>query len=84
MVEEYRRNRAVVKCKKCQGGGHVQRYCNKPAKCGKCAGDHESITCNITTGFKCVHCEGEHKAGSSECRVYKEKMDQFANNLEHD
>lgn len=84
MVEEYRRKSRVIKCNKCQGWGHIHRYCVKPARCGKCADKHESNTCTITSGFKCAHCGGDHKAGSSDCKTYKEKMAQFANDVDHD
>ena len=69
---------------KCQSWGHVHRYCNKSAKCGKCAGNHETLTCNITSGFKCAHCGQDHKAGSQECEVLKSKVAQFSVDRNYD
>ena len=79
IVEEFIRKSRVVKCNKCQGWGHIHRYCTKEAKCGKCAGDHETKTCQ-ETNLKCCHCSDSHRAGSSECKVYKEKTAQFSVN----
>jgi hypothetical protein len=84
IVEEFRRKSRVVKCNKCQGWGHVHRYCNKPAKCGKCAENHETNTCDITGGFKCAHCGKNHKVCASDCKVYKDKMAAFANDDHYD
>ena len=78
IVEEYRRRSRVIKCNKCQGWGHVHRYCNRSAKCGKCAGNHETTSCAITTGFKCAHCGKDHQAGSNDCAIYKEKLAKFS------
>ena len=76
LVDEFIRKSRAVKCNKCQGWGHVHRYCKNEAKCGKCGDKHETNTCNVTV-FKCCHCSGPHRAGSSECQVFKDKMDQF-------
>ena len=78
IVEEYHRKSRVVKCHKCQGWGHIQRYCKKDPKCGKCAEKHESKTCTITSGFKCAHCSLNHMAGSADCKIFKEKAAIFA------
>lgn len=84
VVEEYKRKSRVIKCNKCQSWGHVHRYCKKSAKCGKCAGNHETLTCNITSGFKCAHCGQDHKAGSQECEVLKSKVAQFSVDRNYD
>ena len=84
IVEEFKRKSRVVKCNKCQGWGHVHRYCRKSAQCGKCAENHETNTCSITTGFKCAHCGKDHKVGSSDCKVYKDKVAMFANDDHYD
>jgi len=84
IVEEYKRKSRVIKCNKCQGWGHVHRYCSKPAKCGKCAGNHETNSCRITSGFKCAHCGKDHQAGSNECEIYKEKVAKFSTRYNYD
>ena len=84
IVEEYKRRSRVIKCNKCQGWGHVHRYCNKPAKCGKCAGNHETNSCNITSDFKCAHCGKDHHAGSNDCEIYKEKVAKFSTRNNYD
>ena len=78
IVEEFKRKSRVIKCSKCQGWGHIHRYCKNPPKCGKCAENHESKTCTITAGFKCAHCKKDHQAGSFDCLVYKEKVAKFS------
>ena len=81
LVVEFVKKSRVVKCNKCQGWGHVHRYCKNEAKCGKCSDKHETNTCNVTT-LKCCHCNGPHRAGSSDCKVFKDKMDQFNLNFD--
>ena len=81
LVVEFVKKSRVVKCNKCQGWGHIHRYCKNDAKCGKCSEKHETNTCNATS-FKCCHCQGPHRAGSSECKVFKEKMGQFNLNFD--
>ena len=83
IVEEYKRKSRVIKCNKCQGWGHIHRYCNRAPKCGKCADKHETMTCTINKGFKCAHCGDDHRAGSSICKVYKEKVAMFENNVHY-
>lgn len=58
IVEEFKRTNRVIKCAKCQGWGHVYRYCTKSAKCGKCGDKHETRSCSMTSGYKCCHCNG--------------------------
>ena len=78
IVEEFKKKGRVIKCGKCQGWGHIHRYCKRPPKCGKCSEKHESKTCTITAGFKCAHCGKGHMAGSFDCEVYKEKAAKFS------
>ena len=78
IVEEFKRKPRVIKCSKCQGWGHIHRYCKNAPKCGKCAENHETKSCTITSGFKCAHCKKNHQAGSYECAVYKEKLAKFS------
>ena len=80
IIEEFKKRERVIKCSKCQGWGHIHRYCREgtPAKCGKCAQNHETRTCSITAGFKCAHCGKGHMAGSADCSVYKEKAAKFS------
>ena len=84
IVEEFRRKPRVIKCNKCQSWGHIHRYCTKAAKCGKCAGDHETISCEKTSGFKCAHCGKDHCAGSYSCEVFKAKLALFTDNSQYD
>jgi hypothetical protein len=78
-VEEYRRKLRVIKCARCQGFGHVHRMCRsaKP-KCGKCSSsDHESKDCNITSNFKCAHCDGNHITGVAVCPMVIKKLEEI-------
>ena len=73
----------VRRCNRCQGLGHFHGQCKSEFPfCAKCAGAHDTSTCNRTT-YKCHNCTGEdkpdtsHPAYSSKCPVYiaaQEKM----------
>lgn len=52
----------IKQCFKCNGWGHVQSACGAPAKCGKCAGPHETRDC-AETNIRCGNCgKGGHRA----------------------
>lgn len=76
-VDEFIRKPRVIKCNKCQGWGHIQRYCSRNPKCGKCTENHETSSCSVVTDFKCCHCQGNHRTGDPRCKIYKEKMARF-------
>jgi hypothetical protein len=60
-----------VQCFKCQQWGHTQAACVKPARCGICAGHHDSRNCPGDR-ISCANCGERHKAWNQEpCRAYQ-------------
>jgi len=53
---------------RCQGFGHIARECTVGTKCPYCAGPHDQSACQATS-FKCVNCNGPHKAFDKHCGV---------------
>ncbi|EFN80158.1 Nucleic-acid-binding protein from transposon X-element, partial [Harpegnathos saltator] len=41
-IEPPRIKKDIPQCKRCQGFGHTQNYCQRQAKCVKCGGSHYS------------------------------------------
>ncbi|KAF5710830.1 hypothetical protein FMUND_9326 [Fusarium mundagurra] len=82
-------------CNRCCNPNHFANDCNaaKP-RCGLCAGEHESFTCNLQRDFKCCNCGGAHKAWDPCCTdklsraehqkslFYRNKVPQWALNIE--
>jgi hypothetical protein len=65
-------------CYKCQNWGHTQHSCTKDARCGHCAGTHETNTCKNKSQSSCVNCgvdkksENKHKSWQKkECKLYQ-------------
>lgn len=73
-VEELKRNKLLVQCKRCQSYGHTHNYCKKTARCVKCAGMHETQSCNKPKSetAKCIHCGQGHPASYRGCYIAKE------------
>ena len=65
-------------CFKCWKWGHIQRYCSKPALCGRCGcrahgegGKAGEAQCPTHTGqlpYRCPNCGGRHPAWVKECQ----------------
>ena len=63
-------------CFKCWKWGHIQRYCSKPALCGRCgtrahgegrAGEDLCPTNSNQIPLRCPNCRGRHQAWAREC-----------------
>ena len=63
-------------CFKCWKWGHIQRYCSKPALCGRCgvkahgegrAGEDLCPTNSNQIPLRCPNCRGRHQAWAKEC-----------------
>ncbi|KAL1129569.1 hypothetical protein AAG570_012514 [Ranatra chinensis] len=74
LIEEPYRSRSAVQCTRCQEYQHTKGYCNRPPRCVRCGGGHESSTCLKTreTPATCALCGGDHPANYKGCQVYKE------------
>ena len=73
-VEEPYKRTEIVQCQRCQNYGHTRSYCHHPARCVRCAGNHESSLCVKTrdTPATCVLCGGSHPANYKGCTTYKD------------
>ena len=66
-----------TQCYKCWAWGHIQRYCQKQALCGRCvtkahgeggrAGEAQCPTHQGTATYRCAGCGGDHPAWAREC-----------------
>lgn len=72
-IEPMRKSKLVSQCKKCQTFGHTQKFCNREARCVKCAGKHHTKECKIEekTKPKCANCGDAHPASYRGCEVAK-------------
>lgn len=69
--EKYKTKKQVMRCYKCQSYQHIAKNCWKQAICALCAGDHNTKDCaHKNEKHKCVHCSGEHQAGSEQCPIF--------------
>ena len=64
-VMEYKQR--PLMCRKCLEYGHGKSVCQKDQRCNKCSAvGHERLECTVQQA-KCIHCEGNHEAGSELC-----------------
>ena len=68
-LENYRPPRGPPQCFRCQAFGHTRNYCRLPPRCLKCAGDHDTITCEKpkSSPAKCANCQEHHTANYRGC-----------------
>jgi len=67
--------REIPQCINCQRYGHTKDFCNRKARCIKCAEDHPTLSCPWkikSENVKCVLCEGNHPANYKSCMIYKD------------
>ena len=72
--------RAPLRCFKCQDYGHVAAVCSRNSRCGRCGKDNCCEEhCNMEEEPKCLHCEGNHRAGAAACprRVKEVKVNKI-------
>lgn len=62
----------LLRCSRCQAYGHLDARCTAPYRCGKCAGQHSTRTCESKIK-RCASCGGPHRAGDNYCPE-KEKV----------
>lgn len=75
-IELPRIKKDIPQCKRCQGFGHTQNYCQRQAKCVKCDGNNHSLECKKPRkeAYKYVNCGESHTANWKGCVVYKNKV----------
>ncbi|KAL7299035.1 hypothetical protein TKK_0008130 [Trichogramma kaykai] len=73
--EPPRIHREIPQCMRCQQYGHTKNYCFNNPVCVKCAENHLTSACNITSKtnhVKCANCGGDHPASYKGCPKRKE------------
>ena len=74
----------LVQCFKCCSYGHIAKHCRIEARCGHCAGSHETRNCDDKTKSVCPCCkargtrEHNHKAWSELCTARRDVREQIA------
>ena len=74
-IEDPKRKKTIVQCKRCQQYGHTRNNCTRPFRCVKCAGNHNTTDCpkkDRTIPCKCALCHEEHPANYKGCKVFLE------------
>ena len=81
-VEVFRKQIRPLQCFNCQQYGHVALNCSQKETpvCLKCSGEHRVDECQSNV-IKCANCDEEHKSSSSECKVFKSKLDEKMRSL---
>jgi hypothetical protein len=71
-----------TQCYNCMGYGHVAKKCKNPKKCPHCGAAHGSKDCQKKQDKAvCTNCNGEHKAYSKSCPVYKKQAERAAQHV---
>ena len=74
----------LIQCFKCCSYGHIAKHCRVEARCGHCAGSHETRNCDNKTKSVCPCCkarsipEYNHKAWSELCKSRRDVRMQIA------
>ena len=78
-VEAPYAKKEIPQCKKCQNYGHTHNYCQRKARCVKCAAEHLTQECKKTKQepCKCANCDGNHTANWKGCPIYQAKLKQM-------
>lgn len=66
----------VKRCFRCQGFNHYSTNCNRPEKCGKCSGAHDTRSCTSSI-LKCANCFNSHASFSNNCPKYRDFKNQI-------
>ena len=80
-VEEFIKPIRPLQCFSCQQFEHLASNCPKKDAivCLKCSGSHNIKDCD-SNSIKCANCDEEHKSNSSECELYKIKLNEVKRN----
>lgn len=70
----------VKQCFNCNQWGHTQALCRKEARCGECAGSHQTKDCP-KKGVSCCNCGKSHRAWQKNAchtfQIYKNGVENF-------
>lgn len=69
-VERYDAAFKATQCFKCQAYGHISTHCKREARCGECAGSHNTKECNKAEAVKkCANCRKDHTSWNKNCHI---------------
>ncbi|XP_031638763.1 uncharacterized protein LOC116350907 [Contarinia nasturtii] len=83
----------VKRCYKCLGFSHIAKDCKHDQKCSKCGGPHKYSECK-SRNMCCANCRSaneklkvkidtKHHAWSTDCPVYKRRIESLVNKIEY-
>lgn len=83
----------VKRCYKCLGFSHIAKDCRHDQKCSKCGGSHKYSECK-SRNICCANCRSaneklrvkidtKHHAWSTDCPVYKRRIESLVNKIEY-
>lgn len=76
-IEPPKKLTGIPQCTNCQQLGHTKNFCNRQAKCVKCAENHHTQQCQKPRNVMptCALCgEKGHPASYKGCQVYQKKL----------
>lgn len=77
---EKQRVKQVVRCFNCMRYGHISKLCSFEGKCENCGEKkHSAKVCENQP--KCANCEDSHRASSTKCKIYQEKVQALKLNI---
>ncbi|KAI1001063.1 hypothetical protein K3495_g7139 [Podosphaera aphanis] len=68
-TELFRSGFRAMQCFNCQRYGHIAKMCTAEAKCGKCAGEHNTRECSGKQEVRCSNCGKKHTSWDQSCPV---------------
>ncbi|KAI0993153.1 hypothetical protein K3495_g15031 [Podosphaera aphanis] len=68
-TEIFRSGFRAMQCYNCQKYGHIAKACTADAKCGHCAGTHNSRDCSKKQELRCVNCGKKHASWNQACPI---------------
>lgn len=82
--ERHHNAKRIIQCHRCQEWSHATSNCRARPTCLKCAGPHWTRECTIIEKndenqklIKCANCKENHTANSTNCPVYRAKIEQI-------
>lgn len=68
-TEIFRSGFRAIQCFNCQKYGHIAKVCTAEARCGQCAGNHNTRECSGKQETRCSNCGRKHTSWHQSCPV---------------
>lgn len=80
--EPARPNDTPLQCRKCNGFGHIAKYCRAASEtCARCGAQHRTTECQAPNP-KCSNCGSNHAATSRQCPSFIEQQAKLRRTIE--